>query len=86
MSTANLQRLSIFEQVFGCSSASFKTVSEVDEFMHERKGSLEHDISLFSGNNLVVPQGNVFPISTENINSMIDSALEEQTRCLKRFR
>ena len=86
MSTTNLQRPSIFEQVFSRSSNFFKTVSEVDGFVQERKGSLKHDVGLFSENNLVVPQGNVFPISTEDINSKVDSAIEEQMRCLKRLR
>jgi len=77
---------SVFEQIFGSSSAPFKTISEVNSFIERRRGALSTNVCNFAENNLVLPQGNVFSISSDNINTMIDNTLEEQQVCLKRFR
>ena len=83
---ASQQGHSVFEQAFGCSSASFTTVADVNDFIKQRRESFTANPNLFSKNNFVIPQGNVFSISTNDINNMIDNTLEEQRRCLKRLR
>lgn len=80
------QGLSVFERAFGRSSNSFKTVSEVDEFVKANRAPLSVSTNKLFQNNFVIPQGNIFSIPSDSIDGLLDRALKEQSKCHKRSR